>query len=317
MGAFFEKFREKSWTVKVVPKSKSEMAVWHVTALDLLRISFLGFLFLAIFSAYFLTRKTEEKKQMQTLESKLQQEKNQLKVLQHQKEQVEALLNQKANKLEKHLESLKKQEEKIRQLLGEKNRQRNSFAVETAYHPTSLSSRGNPTYSSLVLRLASLQEEVAQQEKSLAEIRQAALERHEELMHVPSIWPVEGGEITSGFGYRENPLGYGTEFHAGVDIGASYDSLIHATASGVCIYSGWEEGYGYTVKIDHKNGFVTQYSHCSHLLVHVGQRIKKGDVIADVGSTGLSTGDHVHYAVFYRGEAVNPERYLPGVLAGN
>jgi murein DD-endopeptidase MepM/ murein hydrolase activator NlpD len=123
------------------------------------------------------------------------------------------------------------------------------------------------------------------------------------------IYPNDG-EITSGFGLRIHPiLGY-SRFHAGIDFGADYGSMIRAADSGIVIFAGWYGGYGYAVVIDHGNGIATLYGHTSKLYVAEGQAVKRGEAIAAVGSTGLSTGPHLHFEVRQDGEPVDPMAYL-------
>jgi len=120
------------------------------------------------------------------------------------------------------------------------------------------------------------------------------------------IWPVSGGSVTSPFGWRVHPI-FGTwKFHSGIDIGADYGASIYAAQSGVVVYSGWLEGYGWTVIIDHGGGISTLYAHCSSIYVSCGQRVSCGQTIALVGSTGYSTGPHLHFEVRKNGIAVNP-----------
>jgi murein DD-endopeptidase MepM/ murein hydrolase activator NlpD len=139
----------------------------------------------------------------------------------------------------------------------------------------------------------------------------------------PSVWPTEGS-ITSLYGYRFSPMrrddGESGEFHPGVDIANSPDTLIYATADGTVLFSGWSHGYGNLVVIDHGYGIQTVYGHTSKALVKVGDRVGKGQVIAYMGTTGRSTGAHLHYEVRRQGKAVNPMSFLkvrgPGELLG-
>jgi murein DD-endopeptidase MepM/ murein hydrolase activator NlpD len=129
---------------------------------------------------------------------------------------------------------------------------------------------------------------------------------------VPNIWPVEGA-LDSGFGVRRNPFGGSSyESHEGQDIEALIGTPVRAAASGTIIIAGCQRGYGNVVYIDHGNGISTRYGHLSHIDVEVGQSIKQGDLLGLVGSTGRSTGPHLHYEVRINNEPVNPRHYLPG-----
>jgi murein DD-endopeptidase MepM/ murein hydrolase activator NlpD len=114
------------------------------------------------------------------------------------------------------------------------------------------------------------------------------------------------GRITSGFGYRRNPFGRGYEFHTGIDIANSKGTPIKASGDGIVTNAGWESGYGYLVKINHQNGYESLYGHNSKILVRVGQEVERGQVIAYMGSTGRSTGNHSHFEVRLNGKAINP-----------
>lgn len=118
------------------------------------------------------------------------------------------------------------------------------------------------------------------------------------------------GPITSDFGYRTHPVLGTRRFHAGTDFGAPTGAPIFAADSGTVIAAEWYGGYGNTVIIDHGNGLTTLYGHCSELYVTVGQGVQRGQTIAAVGSTGLSTGPHLHFEVRQQGEPVEPLAYL-------
>jgi len=139
----------------------------------------------------------------------------------------------------------------------------------------------------------------------------AALARERYLDAIPSMWPTDG-YISSGFGYRSYP---DTEFHPGLDIVNDYGAPIYATADGVVEEADWYYGYGYRIVIDHGNGYVTWYAHDSRMLVSAGDRVHKGQEIAEVGATGFATGPHCHYELLLWGTPIDPTPFLNGVPA--
>ena len=119
------------------------------------------------------------------------------------------------------------------------------------------------------------------------------------------------GDVSSGYGYRYNPFGgRGGEFHPGVDFKGATGDEVYATAGGVVEKSDWYAGYGLAVVIRHENGLSTLYGHLSRVNVGDGQRVKAGDVIGYLGSTGRSTGPHVHYEIRKDGIDIDPYPYL-------
>jgi murein DD-endopeptidase MepM/ murein hydrolase activator NlpD len=130
----------------------------------------------------------------------------------------------------------------------------------------------------------------------------------------PSIRPVPRGYVSSRFGRRMHPITGRSSFHYGVDFAARLGTPILATADGIVSYAGRWSDFGLSVEISHGYDYVTRYAHCSKVLVRKGQRVKRGDVIARVGSSGRSTATHCHYEVLHNGKKQNPLSY---VLAGN
>jgi len=151
--------------------------------------------------------------------------------------------------------------------------------------------------------------------ESLKELLNILQTEKEILTVMPSIDPVEGGSITSGFGYRKSPFTGKREFHTGVDIADEIGAPVRATADGVVTCSERRGSFGNLVVIDHGHGIVSVYGHLSKLSVEPGEKVTKGQVIGAVGSTGRSTGPHLHYEIRFNGIPMNAERYLPDYLA--
>jgi len=129
------------------------------------------------------------------------------------------------------------------------------------------------------------------------------------LASTPSIWPTRGW-VTSAFGYRKSPFTGLPEKHEGLDIAARLGSEVRATADGKVIRAGRDNGYGNLVEIDHGYGVLSRYGHNSKNLVTVGDKVKRGQVVALIGSTGRSTGPHVHYEIVVNGIPVSPRNYI-------
>jgi murein DD-endopeptidase MepM/ murein hydrolase activator NlpD len=127
---------------------------------------------------------------------------------------------------------------------------------------------------------------------------------------LPLARPTTGEVETSGFGVRLDPFTGRPALHTGLDFAGAYMTPIHATAPGVVSFTGVRTGYGNTVEIDHGGGFKTRYAHLQSISVHVGERVAIGERIAAMGSTGRSTGVHLHYEVWVNGRPENPVRFL-------
>ncbi len=122
--------------------------------------------------------------------------------------------------------------------------------------------------------------------------------------------PIKWGWMSSAYGYRTDPFSGKRAWHGGVDFAGKEDSDIIAVASGVVTWSGTRYGYGNLVEVNHGDGYTTRYAHCKSLLAAVGDVVEKGQVLATMGSTGRSTGPHVHYEVRKEGKPVNPKKYI-------
>jgi murein DD-endopeptidase MepM/ murein hydrolase activator NlpD len=154
-----------------------------------------------------------------------------------------------------------------------------------------------------------LSKEAAIQEQSLQELSLAAEQKSSRWSATPSIWPVKGW-VTSGFGPRVSPFTEKPAWHDGLDIGAAANAPVQAPAQGRVTAVGFDPKLGNVVKVDHGFGIETLYGHLAKALVKEGQRVKRGEVVGLVGSTGLATGPHLHYMVKVHGQALDPVKYI-------
>jgi murein DD-endopeptidase MepM/ murein hydrolase activator NlpD len=154
-----------------------------------------------------------------------------------------------------------------------------------------------------------LSKEAAIQEQSLQELSLAAEQKSSRWAATPSIWPVKGW-VTSGFGPRVSPFTEKPAWHDGLDIGAAANAPVQAPAQGRVTAVGFDPKLGNVVKVDHGFGIETLYGHLAKALVKEGQRVKRGEVVGLVGSTGLATGPHLHYMVKVHGQALDPVKYI-------
>jgi murein DD-endopeptidase MepM/ murein hydrolase activator NlpD len=161
--------------------------------------------------------------------------------------------------------------------------------------------------------LAALDAQLSRIEQQIAGVADVAAQRSLEQMRLPTRLPIAGAELTSGFGNRLDPFAHSHAFHAGIDFAAPIGTTIASAAGGVVAFAGFRRDYGNVVEIDHGNGLATRYAHASELLVRSGQVVIPGDPIAVVGSTGRSTGPHLHFEVLRSGDHVDPRRYLAGL----
>ncbi|HEY8422551.1 MAG TPA: M23 family metallopeptidase [Thermoclostridium sp.] len=173
----------------------------------------------------------------------------------------------------------------------------------------------NPTISfvgkisELKTLLKFLEEADEKEEQLFAELADKKAELENYLNSLPTFWPTEG-KIESEYGNRLHPIYRKYQSHTGVDIGGKKGNPIYAAASGTVIAAGKNGGYGYMVDIDHGNGLVTRYAHCSKILVRKWQKVKVGDKIAEVGDTGTTTGPHLHFEILLDGKPIDPVIFI-------
>ncbi len=156
-------------------------------------------------------------------------------------------------------------------------------------------------------------QEIRVRRASLAELHTAVLAKQERVERMPYEWPITARtrRLTSRFGWRKDPINYSIRHHDGLDIGAAYGSPVYATGRGIVTFSGYEAYYGNVIRINHGDGYETVYAHLSARNVQVNQQVNRGDQVGKLGSTGRSTGPHLHYEVRVKGNPVDPEGFLP------
>jgi murein DD-endopeptidase MepM/ murein hydrolase activator NlpD len=167
-----------------------------------------------------------------------------------------------------------------------------------------------PAMAGISAMLKSLAGEIDQRAAQLSALENVILTRQLRQEIHPEGRPVSTGYISSPFGERIDPFTGGDEFHEGIDFAAPMGTPIHAVAAGVVTWAGPRGGYGNLVQIDHGDGYATRYGHSEKILVHVGETVQRGDVIALVGDTGRSTGPHVHFEVLFHGHEINPAAFI-------
>lgn len=216
-------------------------------------------------------------------------------------------LSQRLIELEKQNENINKQLKRIKQLIGaepDPNRKTNPSRGGSRLEPE-IDTQG------MLVKMEALQIIFDKQSTTNGKLIHIARSKADWFRNIPNRWPL-GGNLTSTFGWRVSPFNFRKEtYHNGLDIAAPRGSLIRAAADGIVIYSDWAPIYGRLIKIKHQNGLITWYGHNAKLLVEKGNKVTKGQVIAKVGSSGHSTGPHLHYLVEKQGQPIDPLRYLP------
>jgi murein DD-endopeptidase MepM/ murein hydrolase activator NlpD len=168
------------------------------------------------------------------------------------------------------------------------------------------------TLVSTAKRLDILSKQLVVQSKSFDEVIELVKDKEKMMACIPSIQPIAAKDLTrfgSAFGYRMHPILHYLKMHTGVDLTAPTGTKVYCPGDGVVLRADWAQGYGYCIRINHGYGYQTVYGHLSKMLVNPGQKVKRGEIIGLVGSTGLSTSPHLHYEVRINGEWKNPVNF--------
>ena len=217
-------------------------------------------------------------------------------------------LTQRSNQVEKQRNQIVAQKNEIELLTQKLKYQKSNIESEAVAQQNTIDRLKSDRQA-----LSQAEDRLAEDSRRLSQIILAKVQPYDGLILPPGtgqlMYPTIG-PVTSNFGWRTHPI-LGTErFHSGIDFGADYGSLIYASEQGRVIYADWYGGYGNAVIVDHGNGMTTLYAHCSDLYVKDGDIVAKGQPIASVGSTGFSTGPHLHFELRANGEPIDPAAYL-------
>jgi murein DD-endopeptidase MepM/ murein hydrolase activator NlpD len=217
-------------------------------------------------------------------------------------------LSQRSNQVEKQRNQIVAQKNEIELLTQKLKYQKSNIESEAVAQQNTINRLKSDRQA-----LSQAEDRLAEDSRRLSQIILSKVQPYDGLILPPGtgqlMYPTIG-PVTSNFGWRTHPI-LGTErFHAGIDFGADYGSLIYASEQGRVIYADWYGGYGNAVIVDHGNGMTTLYAHCSDLYVKDGDVVAKGQPIAAVGSTGFSTGPHLHFELRANGEPIDPAAYL-------
>lgn len=197
--------------------------------------------------------------------------------------------------------------------LGEQNNLVEQTTAKDSSANTSYTGKGGPekldvnsTMAVLRAQNVNINQMLATTKKSVSELLGEVEGKSGAAASFPDKWPTDGGVISSNYGARTGPIEGGYDWHPGIDIAVDFGTPIYATAAGTIEQAGWNGGYGRYVRINHGNGYQTAYGHMSGIAVAAGQKVIKGEIIGFVGSTGYSTGPHLHYEVLADGSTIDP-----------
>lgn len=336
--------KRKNFTIMLVPHDQSSLSKIKVPLWAVKAVALIVFLIAAttVYSVHTYVSAVEESQRLQNVDeiNRMQAEKIEELVIRTQNMEEEMKELNELDKKVREMVGLEPREEEaedesddisftdtedvfnVRELSSSNANSTNSLAASGTGGPAPLLSRsiggrdgrddyfnGEEVIEAVDEQLSSLQSEAEEGKYVLAELKDDVDERLKYLAAKPDYWPVNG-RLTSGFGYRSSPFGGGIEFHRGIDISAPHGTTIRAAGEGRVTYTGYRGGYGYVVTISHGYGYTTKYAHCSRILVSTGQTVKKGQVIARVGSTGRATGPHLHFETEYNGQHIDPRKIL-------
>ncbi|WP_436238629.1 M23 family metallopeptidase [Paenibacillus sp. LjRoot153] len=338
------KWKPKKLTLVIIPDANQSVVRFRIPHLvAYIAAACFSLLMLISISIYFLHAHTV--KQASDLQSKLSGVNQQWSAtLTSKNEAIEQLqneviqLSQQAEQMKTQVEEVKKLESDLKTIAGI-DHEPSSVAVASkssegkakkdANQPlaaessasTGVGGSPNPVTQDVILKLgqdtlasfSALNGEVQALQTNLTATKQKVADKQEQLRITPTLWPTSTKVVTSPFGYRSDPFTKIPSYHSGIDFGAHENDPVYATAAGKVVSTGKDIYHGNNIVIEHSKGLRTWYMHLNKILVNKGDSVEKGGTIGLVGSTGRSTGAHLHYEVLKNGESVDPKPYLKSI----
>lgn len=306
-------FLKKTWTLRLISAESQKSVVLKIKPMHIMVILFIAVCVFFVAIRDFNHKLKTSEVEIKALKAANEQQQLHIEKLRAEKLQMAGLVDKQNLELGDKLRDIEQKNSQIRKIVGLKTAKKE---LDVTHRRVIKANRGALAYKSMEKQTDSIFKEIGSSEKEVDLIEREAIAYKEEMARkeraksaMPSIWPCQG-YISSEFGFRIHPVYGYSRYHSGLDIATSYGEPIYSAAAGVVIESGYNGGYGNCLKVDHGNGLVTLYGHCSSLLVNQGEYVTKGQMIARVGSTGVSTGPHLHYEVLSGGVPINPARYL-------
>ncbi len=299
----------------------SRAVVYSALLAVLLLTGTAAYVYVIHFHTVVATQMTETKQQAHTsrLEQDLTNKNKAIEQLQHEIFQ----LSKQASEVRTKVDEMKQLESELKKLtpLGsaaslETAREAAAVVVEGGMggpaHPVTISQMRTLTKQTRE-RYTTLHQEINELKKLWAESRQTLLEKRELALRTPGLWPTNSHTVTSPFGYRKDPITSKLSFHRGIDIAGKMNDPVLASAKGTAVTVGYDKFHGHHIVLEHGGGLRTWYMHLNEALVQQGDPVAQGQQIGKLGTTGRSTGPHLHYEILQDGKSTDPKPYLPGL----
>lgn len=299
----------------------SRAAVYAAMLGGLLLTGTAAYVYILHFHSVVSSQMTESKQQAHAsrLEQDLTSKNKTIEQLQHEIFQ----LSKQASEVRTKVEEMKQLESELKKLAPSGS----AVSMETTRETAAVSAEGGmggPAHPVTVSQMrtltkqtresyAALQHDINELKAQWTQSRQTLLEKRELALRTPGLWPTRSRVVTSPYGYRKDPITTKLSFHRGIDIAGKMNDPVLAAAKGIAVTVGYDKFHGHHIVLEHSEGLRTWYMHLNEAIVRQGDSVEQGQQIGKLGSTGRSTGPHLHYEILHNGKSTDPKPYLPGL----